>query len=381
MINIFIIYKLSHKNMAARPTIKLNIRPFKGTSNNDGKNDGKTEIVRTVEMKPIENRSLTSNTITNSNTTMPNINVLGTTTFNKTNNTTLARTIDKLANLKNQSSSTSYSKGKSEVKNFRDIKEPSKEGKSSRTTREKPQTSITPTFLLKGVDPLKVLSDYFLGKHQSQRKMDLTDKTISSTPFNLVPKYGTTADSEIYIYRDRVNNQEKIVTTNHEIYSRTRDTTDSVISSNELPKYGKCMWCRREIECSPVGIPISIEWTVDLSQPQTENPLETGCIKFQVDGAYCTFECCYAGLKQYTPPIHLMHDPLYMDSEQLLRLMYQLIYPNKRFVKSAPDWRLLKDNGGPLDLKEFFSDVHQYVKTPNLVVLPIKSQYIVSKLE
>lgn len=234
---------------------------------------------------------------------------------------------------------------------------------STRGPRENPQTTITPTFLLKGVDPLKVLNDYLTGNHPTSRKPSAS--CTPSTLISLIPKYGTTPDSETYVYRDRTNYQKRIVTTNHDVFSQSDDPST-------LPTVGKCMWCRRELEKSPVGIPTTVKWTPDLSSPSRR----AGSLRFTVDGTYCTFECAYASLKYISPPIHLMRDPLYMDSEQLLRLMYSTCYPDsKKFIQPAPDWRLLKDNGGPLTLQEFFSDCHRYVKTPNVVVHPIKIEF------
>lgn len=259
---------------------------------------------------------------------------------------------------------------------------------STRGFREKPITTITPTFLLKSVDAIKVLHDYLNGIHPSSRKLNHGTSASTCNLFALTPTYGTSVDSESYTYRHRNNIQSRVVTTNHELYSKTSELLDSKpVSSTSLPVHGKCMWCRIPIEHSPVGIPTSVEYIS--ARQNVVNPLkaelvkkliDTGTMRFDVDGQFCTFECCFAGLKQLYPPYHLMRNPLYMDSEQLLRLLYSSIYPNaKSFVQPAPDWRLLRDNGGPLEPKEFFSGTHIFIKTTNLVILPIKVEYVVQK--
>lgn len=292
----------------------------------------------------------------------------------------------------------------------------------SRTSRERPTTTITPTFLLKGVDTIKVLHDYLNGVHPSARKLDHSGAS-SCNLFALTPTYGTSVNSESYTYRHKNNIQTRVVTTNHELYVRTSELIEGQlqtlksVSSTALPVYGKCTWCRMQIEHSPVGIPTSVLYEPKVrtnpysdsssandiqpnsnTQPNSTQPnsirrtlretfqkpvqrlINSGTLRFDVDGQFCTFECCYAGLKQLYPPYHLMRDPLYMDSEQLLRLMYSSIYPNSNsFVQPAPDWRLLKENGGPLEPKDFFSGTHTFVKTPNLVILPIKVEYMVQK--
>lgn len=228
-------------------------------------------------------------------------------------------------------------------------------------------THITPTFLLKGIDPVKVITNYLNRKYDSLR-LPLTKITTATnfTPVSLLPRYGDSVNDQTYIYRDKTNNQQIITTSNHYSYSIVRDNIENGRPIQLLVK-GKCRWCHLELKVEPVGIPIKIEILGNRSYV------------FHVDGQYCSFECCYAGLKRLNIPNPYYRDPLYMDSEQMLKLMYSVIYPNAGRLREAPDWTLLKENDGPLDAKEFFNNSHIYQRTTNIILLPVKIEYTLSK--
>jgi len=221
-------------------------------------------------------------------------------------------------------------------------------------------SSYTPTFLLRSIDPIKVLNDYLEGKFNNLAFP--TDKIkVATNMLSLAPQHGSTPNSEIYTYRDKTNSQQVIATTNHYQYSIVQAS-----NGKELPIAGRCLWCLLDIEMPPIGIPVMIQYNNDE-------------IIFHVDGCYCTFECCYSGLLREKSASYVYRDPLYMDSEQLLKLMYKIMYPNEEKLKKSPDWRLLKENNGCLDRKEFFNGSHTYERTSNLVILPIKVEYTVKK--
>lgn len=263
------------------------------------------------------------------------------------------------------------------------------------TQKEKPITTLTPTFLLKGVDPLKVLNDYLSGKRSiysgidkaSMKTSQMSDKTVKTVvPFSLLPKYGTSSDDEIYVYSDKTNFQKKILTINHQSFIIAKEYIDKGQIINTLPKVGKCLWCRMPIEDAPIGIPISMEWIRNQNTlPDNSDQIsrQPDIIVFHVDGTFCCFECCYAGLKQIYVPKNLFKDPVYNNSEHLLKMMYTILYPEKgsgtQELREAPDWRLLKENGGCLEPNEFFSKTNTYIKIPNVVMLPVKMEYIILK--
>ncbi len=248
-------------------------------------------------------------------------------------------------------------------------------------------TAITPTFLLKGIDPIKILSDYIGGKYNNI-DINLKPKIPKNvTPISIVPKYGTSTEDQIYIYKDKSNINQTVVTTNHEAYTRVKayynneglqksQITRVSSEPERSPEIKECMWCRSEIKTEALGIPISIEILQD-------RETEEKAYVFHVDGNddYCCFECCFSGYKRLTPASTIYRDPLYMDTEQMLKFMYSCIYSNAPPLKEAQDYRLLKRNNGPLTEKEFFSETHAYVRTSNVILLPAKIEYLVTKKE
>lgn len=227
---------------------------------------------------------------------------------------------------------------------------------------KKPLVSVTPTFLLRGIEPIKVLNDYLQGKF-SQVTLPNSKIQISSSSITLAPQYGNNGDSETYVYQHKINDHT-IVTTNHDKYILSKGS-----DPHELPKGGCCLWCRQNIEISPVGIPVKIEKVFTNAK-----------YHFYVDQPYyCRFECCFSGLKRDNPCCNIFRDPLYADSEQMLKLMFNILYPGKGPLKEAHDWRLLKENNGPMPKEEYYSNTHCYYRTPNIIISPVKIEYLVSK--
>ena len=220
--------------------------------------------------------------------------------------------------------------------------------------------NVTPTFLLKGVDPVNIFNKYLTG-YYNNIPIPSNKVNFSSNNLSLAPQYGSNGYSETYVYRDKNNTQQIVATTNHSQYSLVRSS-----DGKELSIDGKCMWCRSDIISPPIGIPIIMEY-------------HNNEYKFHVDGKCDTFECCYSLLKTFTKLSYIYRDPLYIDSESMLLLMYSIIHPNSPRLKPAPDWRVLKDNGGWMSLSEFRSESHYYQRTPNFILLPLKIEYTINK--
>ena len=78
---------------------------------------------------------------------------------------------------------------------------------------------------------------------------------------------------------------------------------------------------------------------------------------FEVDGIFCSFNCCKAFIKDNK------HNPLYEHSEMLLVKLFNDIMVNDKnkeenkissiYINPAPSWRLLQEYGGHLTINEF----------------------------
>jgi len=229
-----------------------------------------------------------------------------------------------------------------------------------------PIIEILPTFLLRGIEPQKIINKYLEGGYSEINKNTIEKKKINTQnieTLQLLPQYDKTHESEIYTYVDKSNVTRIVGTTNHAAYLIVKNS-----DGKELP-YGngrKCDWCHLELKAPPIGIPIKFEWIED----------KNTYIFHTDENLYDTFECCFSGLKRLTPPYFTYRDPLRMDSEQMLRFMYSVMYPKEKKLKEAPDWKLLKENGGFVSQKDFFDGLHEYKRTPNIILLPAKVEYI-----
>lgn len=232
---------------------------------------------------------------------------------------------------------------------------------------------ITESLMLRRIDPVDMLRRYLAG---DLIKIEIPkDKiSISSSFIDLSQRIGNDSSSRSYRFNDKTNSGQIIVTTNHNEFNSFKDLTEGKLAEGKLPEgrqpeKGKrwCLWSKREITGESIGIPIAMD--IDRY---------TNKITFYVEDTYYNFGCAMAALKRNYLCHRHYKDPLYMDAEQMLHCMYYRLYPEKigtRIVE-AKDWRLLDLNGGPLTEEEYDSDQQSYIGIPNVVIIPIKRQYI-----
>jgi hypothetical protein len=214
---------------------------------------------------------------------------------------------------------------------------------------------VSISFHIKSIDCKEITDKYLHGKYSTITKdyvKVLGKPSIKSynSVLTTIKNYGTNEDDGIFIRYDNIGNIEKVLTTNVESYRLYN-------GDGCLPIVGKCNWCQRPIILPPIGIPIKLDH---------HGPL----LIFHVDQPYyCRFECCYSGLRRD------FKDPLYMNSETLLKFLYSILYPNSD-LKQALDWRLLDINGGPLSSDEYDKETHIYKRTVNIILSPVKVIYM-----
>lgn len=184
-------------------------------------------------------------------------------------------------------------------------------------------TIITPTIHIKGVDIKKIVDNYNKGYYNNI--------SISTLP--------------------------KI---------KLNDITNIVSSTNQQPrpKLNRCMWCLREL-IQPIGIPIDIWYLSN----------EDSILILTMEPNYCSFECTYAALIRELGYNYVARDPLYCQSEMLLKTWYNLLYPNQPLIP-AGDRYLLDQNGGQLTSDEYQRSGHLYYKLPNIIVESGKFNYV-----
>ena len=137
-----------------------------------------------------------------------------------------------------------------------------------------------------------------------------------------------------------------------------------------------CFWCRNQIPSHVIGIgcPIKFVSSQAVKTYYSEISKDTYTIKesitpnrkkkieefgdgrlvihekdyYLTDGIFCSFNCCMAYISENR------EKSMYSMSEMLLLKMYNNIYPDKiPCIQEAPHWRLLKQSGGHLTIKQF----------------------------
>ena len=226
--------------------------------------------------------------------------------------------------------------------------------------------SINPTFLLKGVDPAKIIRDYNNGLYSRPPVAKSKIKLASARP-TMAPQYGSNNRESIYAIRDKYNTNNIFVTSGHkdcEVYTK---------NGCKLPQGGFCPSCEKHYTHESVGYPIAMQEN-NIMCP-VENVYKLTYV-FWVEGAFCRFECALGFLRKNFSRYTNYQDQSTRDSEELLKFLYKLMYPNGPRLRPSQDVRLLERNGGSLNDDEWNDNSHVYVKTDRVLLLPMKSEYL-----
>lgn len=229
-------------------------------------------------------------------------------------------------------------------------------------------TRMMPTFLLKGIDPNKLLTDYKAGVFATLA-LDKSKITISTASKVIAPQYGSSNKDPIYCVKDKNNCNIIIATTNHsdyEVYTKNGGT---------LPTGGRCEYCHDEFTGTAVGYPLNFKETTVLVN---ENGVTRQRLlyTFWVEGKFCSFECALGYINNILGRPADFRDFSHRDSERWLRLLHRLTYPNAKQLKAAPNPRLLKSNGGSLTKEEWQYPQHSYSRTDRVLIIPAKVEYV-----
>lgn len=204
--------------------------------------------------------------------------------------------------------------------------------------------TVNPKLFLRGIDGRELFERYLKGDFS---KISLTKQGIKAEVIKIrfSPIYGKSVLDSIYRFRDSYNQKRIIVTTDHERFAL-------VGSSEASPNTKYCHWCRQEISGNIVGIPIRLE------------SIDSKYI-FYTTGVFDTLECAYTRLREINRGSHYS-DPVYMNSEPMLRTLFDLLYPGKKLC-ALSDWTLLNSNGGPLTSEQYFNDTSTWRELPSVI--------------
>lgn len=232
-------------------------------------------------------------------------------------------------------------------------------------------TRVTPTFLLKGLDPNKLLTDYQAGFF-SRSSIVKTKITIAQNTAILAPTYGTTNQSPVFCVKDRNNCSVIIATTGHadyEVFTRT---------GGDLPVGGRCDHCKDDFTHTAVGYPVGYQELTALTNDETDSKKARYRVLyiFWVEGKFCTFECALGYVRIILSRPSDYRDTTLRDSERMLKTLYKLTYPTAPLLRPAQDPKLLRINGGSLTKEEWQDNRHVYIRTDRILMIPAKVEYV-----
>jgi len=216
---------------------------------------------------------------------------------------------------------------------------------------KKVQGYILATFTLRGVNTQEILNDYIKGNYFNKTcgKVVLSKHEINQ---NIVRTENP--DEQSFYYTS--NTAKQIIhTTGQDRYQIVLENGDP-----NIPFEFECLTCNKSFNQVPLGIPVRMEIL-------SINYLLR--YAFHINKPYfCCFEHVFETLIKITDNPN--PDPIYKTSEEMLKLMYSIMYPNKEltFIKNKD---IFKKNHGFID----DSSHSIYVKTPSLICLPVKEQY------
>jgi len=224
------------------------------------------------------------------------------------------------------------------------------------------------TFLLKGIDPNKLLNDY---------KNGIFPKIFEIKKFPLAPNnrltvqlYGSSDNDPIFSIKDRNNNSIVIATTGYENYQLV-----SANDGNNPQIGGRCDFCKRDFNHQNLGYPVAHEEHT-LLVDNDDVPCYKIYYVFWMDHETCSFECSLSKVREQQCRHSEFKENSTKNSEFMLHKLFKLTHPNSGVLRPAQDPRLLKSNKGSLTKEEWENPKFLYKPTDRILMLPVKTEYL-----
>lgn len=205
------------------------------------------------------------------------------------------------------------------------------------------------TFVLRKIDPVKVVSDYNAGK--------FFQLAIPTEKVKVEKAYIPTVTNASFSFRDKNNCLQIIETTNNEM-----------IKKDHPPR---CLWCMEDMPDAPTRVPCPVEMYTWLDNDERY-------YLFVTSGEVCCFECLAPYISVFRGSKSVSRSPFLMNSEVMMYALYWLVYPERKGEKinPAPDYRLCQTNGGTLSNGEYHVTKSVFIQTPNLFIQNACEQFI-----
>ena len=217
-----------------------------------------------------------------------------------------------------------------------------------------------PTFVLKKVDPLKMVQLYQSGHFKNY--------TLATTKIVVDAAVVPSMTGETQTFRDKNNCVVVIHTTNNECIK-------------SLPGFKpRCFWCMQDLSSD-----FSLHVPIPTYMTKTHNWEEESVIyHFETDGggkgggSCCSFECALSYIRYfYNGKGSSARNYSGESLEIYLKSLYKLCHPDKGPLIEAPDFRLLASYGGTMTGDEFSKSKSQFIPLPYVVCTPVSHQFMV----
>ena len=224
------------------------------------------------------------------------------------------------------------------------------------------------TFLLKGIDPNKLLSDYKSGKFSVVSE---NVKKFPLAPNNklIAPVYGTSDSDPVFSIKDKNNNSIVIATAGHDNY-------ELFMANNGEPPCigGRCDFCKRDFDTQNIGYPVAHEeYTLLVNDDEPHYKIH---YVFWMHTETCSLECGLSEIRKHQCRRSEHKDNLSKNSESMIHKLFKLMYPGSGVLRPAQDPKLLKINKGSLTKEEWENPKFLYKQTDRILMLPIKLEYL-----
>jgi hypothetical protein len=222
-------------------------------------------------------------------------------------------------------------------------------------------------FLLKGIDPNKLLNDYKNGKI-SVAFENIKKFPLASNNKLIVPVYGISDNDPIFSIKDRNNNSAVIATTGYDDY-------ELFMADGECPSMGgRCDFCKQDFNHRNLGYPVAHEeYTLLINHDIPHYKIH---YIFWMYGETCSLECSLSKIRENQFRHSEYKENLTKNSEYMLHKLFKLMYPNSGILRPAQNPKLLKINKGSLTEEEWQNPKFLYKSTDRILMLPIKMEYL-----